>query len=67
MTEARITINGRELSEAQSLAVRVACLNFQSAMMEPYALGGDEAGKDMARAYRDRMSEVITIIMMKGE
>ena len=65
MTEAHITINGRVLNEAQSLAVRVACCHLQAQMTEDGALGGDETGKEIARAYRDRMSEVITMIMMK--
>ncbi|WP_420408669.1 hypothetical protein [Hoeflea sp.] len=65
-TEAKITINGRSLTEAQSLALRVACTFFQAEMSEPGALGDDDTAKRMSCAYRDRMSEIISLILQKS-
>jgi len=59
MTEARITINGKELTPAQSMTVRVALNDFSLSMQDKNALGADEHGQFMVSAYRSRLSEIM--------
>jgi hypothetical protein len=61
--EADIIINGVRLSPAQSMAVRVAITAYHSDMCNPDALGDDEHGRAMTRAYHDRLLEVLRIII----
>lgn len=62
MKEARITINGVELSEGQSLTVRVALESF---LMEiaTNGLGDDAHGKTMAGNYTARGLEVRALMI----
>lgn len=62
MNEAVITINCVVLTEAQSMALRVAACAFLSSMREPDPLGGDGHGRAMAAAYDARISEVIRLM-----
>lgn len=64
-TEADITINGKPLSFAQSMALRVAVSSFILQMNEPGALGNDETGLRIAGAYSERLSEVLGLIHAK--
>lgn len=67
MTEPLITISGRQLTEAQAMAVRVAITAYHQEMADPVALGDDEDGRRMTEAYRDRLTEVLQIIVSKVE
>lgn len=66
MTEPHITINGQSLSEGQAMAVRVAISDFISDMAQPEALGGDEHGIAMAKAYQERLSEVLRLMLQRS-
>lgn len=60
--EAKITVNGQELTTAQSLAVRVALSSYHSEMSSnPDALGNDDHGRRMTAAYRDRLAETLQL------
>jgi hypothetical protein len=61
--EPHITINGRELTTGQASAVRVAITSFYDEMSEPDALGDDEHGRFMVEQYRNRLSEVLAVIV----
>lgn len=63
MSEPVILINGRRLTDGQAMAVRVAITTFHQEMAEPDALGGDEHGKRMAEGYRDRLTEVLRMLV----
>ncbi len=64
MSEPQIEINGSKLSEGQAMAVRVACTSFLQDMSEGDApLGPDELGRRMAVLYRDRLREVLRLIV----
>jgi hypothetical protein len=63
VAEALITIGGVELTEAQSMALRVAITTQVERMAQENVLGDDELGKAMAQGYRDRSSEVLNLIM----
>lgn len=63
MTEPQITIDGVDLSPAQAMAVRVAISNFYAELEQPGALGNDEHGLLLAKAYRERLVEVLAIIL----
>ncbi len=60
--EATIQINGKQLSVAQSIAVRMPCTTFLMEMSDDGALGEDEHGKTMVANYRGRLSEVMDLI-----
>lgn len=57
-----VQINGVQLDSAQVEALRVALTGQLSMMSEPNALGGDETGRELARLYRERTSEVLTLL-----
>lgn len=57
-----IVIDGIELTPAQAMTVRTALCSLQMRMAEPDALGDDEHGWNMARAYSERASEVLALI-----
>lgn len=61
--EPTITINGQMLTKGQAMAVRVAITNFHDDMHKADTLGKDEHGLAMTKAYRERLTEVITIIL----
>ena len=56
--EPDITINGVQLTSAQSMAVRVAISSFDA------DCGDDFESKMMAKAYGDRLKEVFRIMMV---
>ena len=60
--EANIVINGKALSAAQAMTVRVAMDSFVTDMGAPGALGADEHGWRMAAAYKARSVEVLKLI-----
>lgn len=58
--EPHIQIYGVALTEGQAMAVRVACSTFlQEIADDPAAFGNDELGRHMAKAYADRLREVL--------
>lgn len=59
----KVTINGVELTDDQATALRVALIDFNTAMSEPKALGGDATGVQIANGYRDRSSEIISLFL----
>lgn len=62
-TEANIVINGVELTNAQSMALRVAVTTFNGDMAsDPDRLGTDEHGRTMTKAYRERTAEILSLI-----
>jgi len=62
MNEARIIINGVELTLGQSMTLRVALQSFAMDLREN-GLGDDETGKAIANGYLARISEMNTLIM----
>ena len=64
MTEPEITINETALNSAQAMAVRVAITSYHIEMQDDDALGDDAHGRLMTKGYRDRLSEVLRIIMV---
>jgi hypothetical protein len=60
--EPKITINGRELTEAQAMTIRVAVSAFLVEMSDDDALGGDQHGIAMARAYWERCTELVKMM-----
>ena len=66
--EPEIIINGQRLSRAQTTAVRVACTQmFDDYSADPDVLGTDSAGRSAAKAYRDRLGEVVGMMSADGE
>lgn len=64
MNESDITINGVQLTNAQAMALRVACTAYHQEMASnPDALGDDEHGRRMVAAYRDRLGEVLRLLV----
>jgi hypothetical protein len=59
MNEARITINGKELSEQQSMSIRVAVIAFGTVLSDPRMTEG--MGK-VALTYQLRLAEVMAMI-----
>ena len=56
-TEAKVTVNGIELTEAQSMTLRVALESF-ALDVQGDGLGKDAHGRKMAALYRDRIREI---------
>lgn len=61
MAEAKIVIEGIELTGAQSMAVRLAVDAFRD-RMQSEGLGEDERGRAMSSAYAKRADEVLDLI-----
>lgn len=61
-TEPTITVNGVTLSVGQAMSVRVAIGSYLMEMSDPDALGKDDHGRAMARAYHDRLTEVCRLM-----
>ena len=59
--EAYITINGVDLSLAQSTTVRVALTNF-AGDLNSNGLGDDENGKAITESYQKRIQEIMRLI-----
>jgi hypothetical protein len=63
MDESRIVINGVELTEGQSMTLRVAVTNLHSQMAsDPDRLGTDDNGRTLTKGYRERSAEVLSLI-----
>lgn len=65
--EPDITINGTPLSQGQAMTVRVACGDFYMGLNSPVALGDDEHGHRMRKAYRERLKEVLQLMTATAE
>lgn len=61
--EADITINGTRLGVGQAMALRVAAAGFFEEMKNPEALGPDEHGRRMVELYRQRLGEVLSLML----
>ncbi len=59
--EAHVVINGVTLTEAQSMAVRVAIESFDTHLRAD-GLGNDEMGVAIANGYMARISEIRTVL-----
>lgn len=57
MSEARITINGVELTVGQAMTIRCALNSFGASLVED-GLGGDEHGNAMTEAYLANIREI---------
>lgn len=66
ISEAEVTINGQRLSEGQVMALRVAASIYWENMQDENALGDDEHGRRMVLAYRDRLAEILRL-MIEGK
>lgn len=62
VSEAKITINGQELTEAQAMTLRAAVTGFMADLAEN-GLGDDEHGKRMCKAYLQRGNEILFLLM----
>lgn len=62
MSEPDITINGRRLTQAQAMTVRVALSGLVLDLKSGDSLGDDEYGREMARLYLERLSEIFELI-----
>lgn len=65
MKEARITINGHTLTEAQSMTIRVA-IEIAALDISRNGLGNDQIGKDIAAAYLARINEIRGFVLEKA-
>ena len=63
MNEPQIYLNGFEVTDAQSMAVRVAITSFHQEMGDADALGDDSHGRQMVKAYRERLGEVLKLML----
>ena len=61
MAEARILIEGTELSDGQAMTVRLALDAFRDRQQHE-GLGDDERGRAMSSAYAKRADEVLALI-----
>lgn len=63
MNEATITINGVELSVGQVMTLRVAATAYWNELQDNDFLGTDEHGRRMVVAYRDRLAEILAMMV----
>lgn len=61
--EPEITVNGRRLTPAQAMTVRVALGNFAIDLTRPDALGADEHGRAMTRGYLNALREIMPLMI----
>ncbi len=59
--EAKVTINGKELTQGQVMTLRVACNSFSSDLAEN-SLGDDDHGKTMTKLYKERLKELLIML-----
>lgn len=60
--EARITINGKTLTDAQAMTLRVALGLFLMDMNNENALGGDKSGEDIRKLYLEEGRQILRLI-----
>ncbi|OUX87962.1 MAG: hypothetical protein CBB95_07615 [Alteromonas sp. TMED35] len=58
-----VIINGKALTEPQAMTVRAAIENFD-ADLKKNGLGDDAHGVEMTKLYRDRISEIRSLIFI---
>lgn len=63
MSRSQIKINHIVLSSSQVEAVRFACTTVHSELQDDNHLGTDAVGRAMTRNYRDRLMEVLKLII----
>lgn len=63
MIEPKITINGKELSDGQAMALRVAVTAYYQELEDPDSFGTDKHGRAQVRAYRDRLREILAMVI----
>lgn len=67
MSEPEIKINGVTLTVGQAMTVRVALQSFACSMAHPNALGDDEHGRMMVKAYIGNVAQINNIIAKTTE
>lgn len=65
MKEADITVSGTLLTQAQSLAIRVALGQFQRSLLDN-GLGTDKHGELMTKHYLERIGEINALIRLSS-
>jgi len=63
MSEPTITVNGVTLSESQAMAMRVAITAHLDNMSNEGALGDDEVGEAIRKAYYARSAEIVRMML----
>ena len=63
MDEPIIVVNGVTLTREQAMAVRVAVSTMLSEMYGPDALGDDDVGRDIAKGYKNSLTEVERLML----
>jgi hypothetical protein len=58
-----VTVNGHALTDGESECLRAAVTAFHSEMSDDNALGGDEHGRLMTRAYRLSMERILALML----
>jgi hypothetical protein len=64
MTEPKISLNGRALTYAQALTLRVAVAQFAILLRNPHALGRDKIGRKMRANYLGRIDEIALLMRL---
>ena len=62
LDRSEITINGKRLDVGHVMTIRVALTSYLMDMQEDDALGDDDHGKQMAQAYKERISEIFKLM-----
>ncbi len=60
--EADIVINGTELTAGYAMVIRVAVTDLAFRMEHEDALGGDQIGRNLAKAYLEAAVEILKMI-----
>ncbi len=65
MRNIEFIINGIKLNESQKMTLHVALGNYTMDMSKPFALGEDEHGEFMRKAYLKRLEEITDLYINK--
>lgn len=65
--EPKIIINGKEMSEGESMTIRVALSSFFVELQDNDALGKDKIGREIARLYRENMYGIFEVMRSNQE
>jgi hypothetical protein len=61
MSEARIVVNGTELTESQAITIRLALITFQTELSERDAFGSDRHGHALSAAHQRNVRDLFTL------
>ena len=59
-----VSINGTPLDQRDAECLRAAVTSFHSEMSEDDALGNDAHGRAMAKAYRESMERILSLMLL---